>query len=895
MRISGKKNRALSVAIAMQVMFGAGTVMAADTTTGDNEGTICTSTSEGGNTTCGGGVNNTASNYSSAVVGGNSGNASGAHSTVIGGGSNTAKGDFSSTVGGLENTASGTGSVALGGNSNVASGVGSAVIGGGESISAEDVEKDKAAEGNIFKPNIASGNYSLVAGGTNNTASGQNSAVIGGIGNTASNDDSIATGAFNAAKGRMSAAIGGDGNTISEEASQSGIIAGTFNNILGASSENIVAGGDNNTIKDSTQESSILGGVGNRISKSRSSVILGGSWAEIQKGDTSALIACENSGITHDKSAFYFPEYRSSRIWGQMINKDNYIKEGYSQFDVVLGGDYNLITGHTFGSAILGGANNYVNGAHSAIVGGYSNSVAGTNDMVYYAASIGGSGNAATKDYAATYGGAYNLASGIASAAIGGGDYNKGNTASGDYSLAAGGVGNTASGKYSVSIGGTEGTASGESSVSIAGGKATTDKSIAIGAGSNASANNSIAIGADSTADEDNTMSVGNASSQRRITHVAEGINGTDAVNVDQLKKAISDVTVVPGGSGDGHDKNAVHYDGDKHDIVTLDGGSNGTTITNLKAGKVTNTSTDAINGSQLYTEQESRKDGDESLSKRIGYIDNSKTYNNISSKNNVTQNLEALDKAIIVKDDGKSVTIAKDSSTKVIDVKGTNNEQRIITGVKTDGSDKSSAVNVGFLDDRIDGLHADMNKIGAGAAALAGLHPLQYDKKNPLSVSAAVGTYDGEAAVAIGAFYQKSKNLLFSVGGSVSDKVMMNVGVSGRFGKEAPDDDNKDIRDIIREEVKAQIKSMMATPEKKDEPKWNESHFVDVPENHWAKPAVDKLAKYGAIIGYGDETFRGENAATRYEVAQMVVNAMGVQDKKHAADDFTDKTIDEK
>ncbi|HEY4350463.1 MAG TPA: YadA-like family protein [Paraburkholderia sp.] len=119
----------------------------------------------------------------------------------------------------------------------------------------------------------------------------------------------------------------------------------------------------------------------------------------------------------------------------------------------------------------------------------------------------------------------------------------------------------------------------------------------AFGAGAKATASNSVAIGSNSTGDRANTVAVGSASQQRQITYVAKGTADMDAVNLAQLKAAGVNVDT------SGNLTNAfVAYDDTTKGKVTLAGGTAGTTITNVKAGAVSATSTDAINGSQMYS-----------------------------------------------------------------------------------------------------------------------------------------------------------------------------------------------------------------------------------------------------------------------------------------------------
>ena len=113
--------------------------------------------------------------------------------------------------------------------------------------------------------------------------------------------------------------------------------------------------------------------------------------------------------------------------------------------------------------------------------------------------------------------------------------------------------------------------------------------SVAIGSGANASAANAVALGAGSVADRANSVSIGAVGAERQLTNVAAGTLGTDAVNLNQLNAVAA---LIP--------TEAVQYDDASHTVVTFDG-AGGTLLTNVQAGAVTATSTDAVNGSQLF------------------------------------------------------------------------------------------------------------------------------------------------------------------------------------------------------------------------------------------------------------------------------------------------------
>lgn len=186
----------------------------------------------------------------------------------------------------------------------------------------------------------------------------------------------------------------------------------------------------------------------------------------------------------------------------------------------------------------------------------------------------------------------------------------------------------------------------------------------------------------------------------------------------------------------------------------------------------------------------------------------------------------------------------------------------------------------VGELDSRID-------EVGAGAAALAALHPLDFDPDDKWDFAAGYGNYRGENAVAIGAFYRPNEDTMFSVGGNVGNgDNMVNAGVSFKLGqgnnvstsRVAMAKEIKSMRDIVAKQD-AQIQKLTAmvnalvgmeaiAPD-------TTTMFPDVPENHWAYEAVETMAKTGLVKGYPDGEFKGDRNMTRYEFAQIVYNAI--------------------
>ena len=179
-----------------------------------------------------------------------------------------------------------------------------------------------------------------------------------------------------------------------------------------------------------------------------------------------------------------------------------------------------------------------------------------------------------------------------------------------------------------------------------------------------------------------------------------------------------------------------------------------------------------------------------------------------------------------------------------------------------------------------INKLGGRINKVGAGAAALAALHPLDFDPDDKWDFAAGYGNYNGENAMALGAYYRPNEDTMFSVGGSFGNgENMVNAGVSLKLGqgnhvstsKVAMAKEIKDLRKEL-EVLKSALLDMHAG-KKMDTSKLQ--LFPDVPKNHWAYEYVATLKGNGMLTGYPDGDFKGDRCMTRYEFATMLYNAM--------------------
>ena len=300
---------------------------------------------------------------------------------------------------------------------------------------------------------------------------------------------------------------------------------------------------------------------------------------------------------------------------------------------------------------------------------------------------------------------------------------------------------------------------------------ATADYSIAIGNKANASTANSIALGANST-----TRSATNVTNATVAGHTYGGFAGTSPVGSVSVGKA-------------GQERQ----------------------IHNVAAGKISADSTDAVNGSQLYS-------------------------------------------------------VANDLQTQI------NNS--------TPGAINN---NINSLNNRVGNVEKRVNKVGAGSAALAALHPLDFNPDDKWTVAAGYGHYHNANSAALGAFYRPNEDTMFSIGSTIGNgNPQLNAGVSIRLGKRAPESRSRVAMGREIAELNARLQDIenkynnllqVLNPHAIDPSKTAE--FPDVPRNHWAYQYISQLAGNGILVGYPDGTFKGDVKMTRYEFATMLYRAL--------------------
>ena len=247
-----------------------------------------------------------------------------------------------------------------------------------------------------------------------------------------------------------------------------------------------------------------------------------------------------------------------------------------------------------------------------------------------------------------------------------------------------------------------------------------------------------------------------------------------------------------------------------------------------------------------------------------------------------------------------KTITVAADKDATKVDFSGKDSDgntiNRTITGIVTDAKDATSAANVGYVQDvagslangvqRVaNQLSHDINKVGAGAAALAGLHPGEFDPDNKLDFAAGYGHYKGANAGALGAYYHPNEDTIISLAGTMGNgDPMLSAGVTFKLGPSGPNTlsrtaltkqvakDQQTIKALAGElaNVKDQLNRVLSLLDMS-----KKVPFSDVPADHWAKDAVDTLHGNGALKGYPDGKFHGDKAMTRYEYAEMLYEAL--------------------
>ena len=346
-----------------------------------------------------------------------------------------------------------------------------------------------------------------------------------------------------------------------------------------------------------------------------------------------------------------------------------------------------------------------------------------------------------------------------------------------------------------------------------------------------------------------------------KISGVARGEADTDAVNYGQLKETNDRVTA---------NEQAI-----KNNAEAINKNEGAISDLNTRVDKVENiakqhTTVKAgdnnIKVSEVTTE-EGRKEYTVALDKNITVDSVTAGDTTISDKG-----LEIKDGPSVTKD---GINAGNKKVTNVAAGELSETSKDVVNGSQLYKTNQEVANNT----NRINQLGSRVNKVGAGAAALAALHPMDFDPDDKLTFSAGYGNYGGENAAAIGAYYRPDEKVMFSVGGTVGNgENMVNAGVSFSLDRTNHVSNSRTAmaREILdlRAEV-TELKAMVAKGGLGSIAEDKMKIFPDVAENHWAYEYVGKLAAAGIIEGYPDGKFSGDRMMSRYEFAAMLYRAM--------------------
>lgn len=419
-------------------------------------------------------------------------------------------------------------------------------------------------------------------------------------------------------------------------------------------------------------------------------------------------------------------------------------------------------------------------------------------------------------------------------------------------------------------------------------------------------------------------VSVGSSSMTRQIINVAAGTNDTDAVNVAQLKKALESIDV-DAGAGIKVDKiteggkttykisTNIVGSGTTTDTTTVTTNQTNTGSTGTSQGTTESASTRTENAVTVSTETKATSFGVDNNQKADvkpgGTLNINGDGNNILTSISTSTSDNSSSIKVELKKDITVDSVTANNSVKVGDTSITTDGLTIkdgpaitkrgiyggnqkVTGVKAGeiSSTSTDAVNGSQLfatnqqvaqnAQSISKLGNRINKVGAGAAALAALHPLDFDPDDKWDFAAGYGNYNGENAAAIGAYYRPNEDTMFSVGGSFGNgENMVNAGVSLKLGQGNHVSTSKvamakEIKDL-RKELEGLKSALLDANAGKKLDTSKLQLFPDVPKNHWAYEYVSTLKGNGALTGYPDGEFKGDRPMTRYEFATMLYKAM--------------------
>ena len=355
------------------------------------------------------------------------------------------------------------------------------------------------------------------------------------------------------------------------------------------------------------------------------------------------------------------------------------------------------------------------------------------------------------------------------------------------------------------------------------------------------------------------------------IKNVKAGVADTDAVNVSQLKKVKDEITAATG-------------------------------TTTVTAGDHI-TVTPTINGNSRDYKVSLSKDITDQINNNTTNIDKNKTEIN-KNRDDINKNRNDINKN---KDDIKNnrddinknrddinknrSDINKNAGNIANNTTNIAKNTEDIKNIKGDVTDIQN--NITNINNNMNSFKGDLSKMDkridksvAGAAALAALHPLDFDPDAKWDFTAGYGHYRSGDAAAIGAFYRPNEDVQLSIGSTVGgDETVFNAGLSVKVGahngvsrsRVAIGKEVLALKKTVAEQ-NAQIQKLTALLNGVAGTKMKADHttlFPDVAANHWAYEAVSDLSRRGLVEGYPDGTFGGDRLLTRYEFAQIVYRAI--------------------
>ena len=347
------------------------------------------------------------------------------------------------------------------------------------------------------------------------------------------------------------------------------------------------------------------------------------------------------------------------------------------------------------------------------------------------------------------------------------------------------------------------------------------------------------------------------------------GLNGANGANGLTMKSG----DAKPAVDGTNVTRLVLEENGKKHDVATLDdgmkyGGDTGNVI-KKKLNEQVNVVGGITDTNKLTTEDNLGvvSDGNNNLKVRMA--------KDLKGLNSVTTNTLTVGD---VKIDNSGINAGNKKITNVAAGDVSPNSTDVVNGGqlwKTNQTINNIGGAVNELGDRMD-------RVGAGAAALAALHPLDFDPDDKWDVAAGYGNYKDAHAIAVGAFYRPNEDTMFSVGGSFGGgENMVNAGVSVKLGqgnhvstsRVALAKEVEDLKAIVKAQS-AEIKAMRGAMQSGTSV-MKDVNFPDVPKDHWAYSYVKSLADRGLLEGYPDGEFKGERTMTRYEFAAIIYRAL--------------------